>query len=122
MKESQKHRLPILPPKPTIRRTPVFDPVAFRALLSDALRGIACFRHGGRYWEPVHLGRGFSLYRQAPDLLSRLHRRLRRYEFCFYRSLLHGYCGTDGLLRPRTRLWRRPDGAYAQFIDQGDDI
>jgi hypothetical protein len=104
-------------PRPAILRDAVFHRAAFCEMLSEALRGIKCLRHGGQYWEPLHLGRDFALYRRAPDFLDRLRLRLKHYEFCFYRTLLHGYCGPDGLLRPRTRLWRRPDGVYTQSID-----
>ncbi len=95
---------------------PVFHRAVFRALVEDAVRGTSCLRYRGRYWTPVQVGRGGAIYRQAPDLLACVQERVEDYEFWFYRSLLRSQYGRDGILRPRTRLWRERDGAYRASV------
>jgi len=102
------------PPRPRparIARVPVFHEGTFRALLLSALEGLACFRHRGRFWQPLEVGRGFGLYQQAPDPLSVLQQRVEEYEVFFYSRLLDSHCGPDGIFRPRTHLARTADGA-----------
>lgn len=99
----------------------VLHRATFRALLCDAVAGASCLRHGRRYWKPVHKGRKFALYGLAPDYLAAIQETVRDYEFSFYHSLLRGRCGRDGVLRPRTCLWRR-DGTYRASIGADGEL
>jgi hypothetical protein len=94
---------------------PVFHKGVFRGILRLALRGLTCFQHDGRYFEPLESGPHFAIYRRAPDVLSRLRERVDDYEFTFYKALLIGRCGRDGDIRPHTLLWRQPGGGYRAF-------
>lgn len=71
-----------------------------------------CLRHNGDYYEPLVTGRRFSVYRRVPNVLVALREEVADYEFHLYRRLLLGRCGRDDAIRPRTRLWRDPDGTY----------
>ena len=110
------------PRKPAkIVRVRVFHKATFRALLSNAAAGVSCLRYRGRYWKPVHRGRQFDVYARAPDYLASVQERVRDYEFFFYQSLLRGRCGRDGVLRPRTCLWRS-DGTYRASIGADGEL
>ncbi len=95
-----------------IVRTPVFHPLMFRRLLHEALTSQACLRYRGNWWEPVVGGRTFSVYQRAPDLLAGVQEQVETYEFSLYAGMLRSYCGPDGKIRPRSRLWRGADGVY----------
>ncbi len=95
-----------------IVRVPIYHEGTFRAVVIAAKRAAGCLRRGGEYWEPLQVGRGFGLYYRSPYDLTWIQDRVEDYEFFFYGRLLHGHCGRDGSLRPRTRLLRGPAGVY----------
>ena len=115
------HEVPVPRRRAKIVRVHVFHKATFRALLSDAVEGASCLRHRGRYWKPLHTGRQFAMYGRAPDFLTAIRERVRDYEFSFYQNLLRGRCGPDGVLRPRTCLWRR-DGTYRASIGADGEL
>ncbi|GAG09173.1 unnamed protein product [marine sediment metagenome] len=98
---------------------PVFHEGTFRAMVLAARHGLGCFRHRGRYWEPVAAGRRFGLYREGPDWLAWIQERAEDYEIFFYSRLLHGHCGRDGIVRPRAHLRRARGGAYRRSDEVG---
>ncbi|MFB3883465.1 MAG: hypothetical protein ACE149_19540 [Armatimonadota bacterium] len=96
-----------------LRRTPVYHRTVFQELVAAARLGQTCLRHAGGCWEPLVATRSFGLYRPGPDMLSCVQERVEEYEFMLYSRLLNGACGRDGLVRPRTHLWRQADGALS---------
>ena len=95
-----------------IVKVPIFHEGTFRALVSAALHGQQCLRHRGDYWEPVETGYKFSFYRRTGISLANLQQRIETYELYFYNQLLSGHFGSDGALRPHSRLRRSRDGVY----------
>jgi hypothetical protein len=93
-------------------RVPIFHEGTFRALVSAAAQGQGCLRYRGDYWEPIEIGYKFSFYRRTGLSLACLQQRIESYELYFYSQLLNGRFGSDGVLRPHSRLRRGPDGAY----------
>jgi len=96
---------------PRIVRVPIYHEATFHAILSAANQAQSCLCYRGESWEPVEMGRSFSLYRLAPTGLRRIQERVDRYELFFYSRLLEERFGSDGVLRPATRLRRGPNGA-----------
>ena len=94
-----------------LRRAAIYHRTVFRELVAAAQQGQACLRHAGACWAPLVATRSFGIYRPAPDMLTCVQERVEEYELMLYSALLHSACGRDGLLRPRTRLWRQQDGA-----------
>ncbi len=99
-----------------LRRSFVYHRAAFDSLVEVALEGLAYLRHSGAYWSPVVATRGFGIYRRAPDMLACVQDQIEDYEALVYASLLRGACGRDGILRPRTRLWRKGDGTFGASL------
>lgn len=95
-----------------IVRTPVFHPLMFKELLDEVMTGQAGLRYRGKWWAPLVTERTFSVYRRAPDLLAGVQEQVETYEFSLYAGMLRSYCGPDGKIRPRSRLWRGADGVY----------
>jgi len=94
-----------------LRRVRVYHRAPFRELVAAALGGRECIRHGGEHWAPIEVRRGIGIYRRAPDPLACLQETVERYELILYGALLRGACGRDGMVRTRTHLVRRGDGA-----------
>lgn len=84
-------------------RVPIFHEGTFRAIVRVALRAGRCFRYADDYWEPLYTGRRFALYCRSSFSLAWIQQRVASYEFFLYSRLLHGHCGRDGVLRPRSR-------------------
>lgn len=125
--EEQKHQRPrsetTLARRAPVKivRVRVFHKATFRRLLLDALQASACFRYRGQYWTPLHKGREFTVYCRAPDFLACVQERVEDYQVRFFQSLLQGQYGRDGILRPRTHLWRQSDGTYRASIGAGGE-
>lgn len=107
-------------PRARITRVPVFDKGAFLAIVAAALEAQSCVRYRERLWEPVAVGRHVAFYRLAPYRPGWFRERVEQYEFHFYRRLLQECYGRDGLLRPHTRLVRRPNGALCRRSPASD--
>jgi len=90
----------------------VFHEGTFRALVAAARRAQGCLRYAGTAWELIERGRAYALYRPAGLGLAGFQERVEQYELHFYSRLLHGCCGPDGILRPRSHLIRASDGTY----------
>jgi hypothetical protein len=94
-----------------IVRVPIYHEGTFRAIVSTALSSGSCVSYAGESWEPIEESGAFGVYRLAPAALPLMQERIENYEDFFYSRLLEGWCGTDGVMRPRTRLRRGPNRA-----------
>ena len=106
-------------PPVRLKRAAIFHRTVFQELLAAARQGQACLRHAGACWAPLVATRSFGIYLPAPEMLTCVQERVEEYELMLYSALLHSACGRDGLLRPRTRLWRQRDGALGTLIAPG---
>lgn len=98
-----------------IVRHPIFHQGTFEKILKALQQASLCHRAAGTYWEPVFRHNGVRIYRRAEYDLEWLQERVEEYEHYLYRSLAMGFCGKDGLLRPRTRnVTRAPGGGFRQ--------
>jgi hypothetical protein len=89
-----------------IVKVPIYHEGTFQAIVSTATQAGSCVCYAGQSWEPVEESGEFGVYQLTPGGLSLIRDRVENYELFLYSRLLEGQCGTDGVLRPRTRLRR----------------
>ena len=71
-------------------------------------------------WKLVFREDGVEIYRKTDHDLEWLRERLDSYENYLYGSLAAGYCGRDGVLRPRTRDMLRSAGGFRQTFSRSN--
>jgi len=95
-----------------IVRVPIFHEGTYRAIVRVALRGARCLHYREQYWWPMASGRGYCLFRRMASPLPLIQESVDDYEWFVYSRMLQGQIGEDGVLRPRSRLFRAASGAY----------
>jgi hypothetical protein len=105
-----------------IIRHPILHQGTFEKIVKFARHASRDRHPAGQSWRLVSNEEGVQIYRPMDPDLAWLRNRVDTYEQYLYRSLAGGYCGRDGILRPRTRDMLREAGGFRQVFSRTDHI